>query len=213
MQFSEYGPFANVVAIACAITATFSVFLLKMLGKMTRWSWLTKDSPSFLVTAGARMLVVALMAATYVTINGSNYRLYLIPAIGFGVLGFVTVIRFDYLRKLYILAVPLLAKDGQQLQDAKGCRMFKNEVIGSEDQLKKSAKMDYKAAQKKTPGLSLPLFMSGYGNINNPEDLWDRTLLVKKSNTLTIMLMGIVLSAVMVLFLAALVIEAANRPT
>ncbi|MGA9313526.1 MAG: hypothetical protein WBV77_02735, partial [Solirubrobacteraceae bacterium] len=53
--------------------ATFSMLLLKMLGTVKRWTWLVGGSPPFVITAAARMLAVALMAVTYVTIGKSNY--------------------------------------------------------------------------------------------------------------------------------------------
>ncbi len=184
----EYGPFANVVAIAGALVATFSLLLLKMLGRMKHWTWLTSDSPTFLVTAGARMLVVALMAATYVTINSSNYDWFVLAAVLCGVLGFLTVVRFDHLRKLHVLKIPLVGNNGQQLYDAKGELRYENVVIGSEAELNSTAKKDFYAARKRTGGLSLIQFMSGYGTrkTNDPDALWDRGLLAEKSNTLTI---------------------------
>jgi hypothetical protein len=211
----EYGPFANVVVIAAALVATFSLLLLKMLGRMKHWTWLTSDSPTFLVTAGARMLVVALMAATYVTINGSNYRWFGLAAVICGVLGFLTVVRFDHLRKLHVLKIPLVGKNGQQLRDAKGKPRYENIVIGSEAELNSTAKEDFYAARQRTGGLSLTQFMSGYGaqKTNDPEALWDRGLLAEKSNTLTMTLMCVVLLAVMAVFLAAFVIEASGHPT
>jgi hypothetical protein len=210
----EYGPFANVVAIAAALIATFSLLLLKMLGRMKHWTWLTSDSPTFLVTAGARMLAVALMATTYVTINGSNYRWFGSAAVFFGVLGFLTIARFDHLRKLNVLKIPLVGENGQQLCDAEGELRYENVVIGSEAELNSTAKKDFRAARNRTGGLSLRQFMSGYGaqKIYDPEALWDPGLLAKKSNTLTIMLMCVVLLAVMTLFLAAFVIEV-SHPT
>ncbi len=35
MDIAQYGPFANVVAVALALVATFSVLLLKMLGRIS----------------------------------------------------------------------------------------------------------------------------------------------------------------------------------
>lgn len=214
MNASDYGPFVNVVAVAGALVVTFSALLLKMLGRTARWTWLASDSPSFLVTAGARMLAVTLMATTYVTINGANYRWFGLAAIICGVFGFLTIARFDHLRKLYILKIPLVTADGTQDLDAKGELMYESVVIGSEAELRPSAKEDFITARKEHGGLSLVQFMSGYGTrkVNDPEALWDRDLLAKKSNTLTMTLMFVILFAVMALFLAAFVIEAANHP-
>ena len=131
-----------------------------------------------------------------------------------GVLGFLTIARFDHLRKLHVLKIPLVGEDGQQLLDAKGEPRYENVVIGSEAELNSTAKKDFKAARKRTGGLSLRQFMSGYGanKVNDPEALWDPSLLAMKSNTLTMMLMCVVLLAVMAVFLAAFVIEASSHP-
>lgn len=214
MNASDYGPFVNIVAIAAALVVTFSTLLLKMLGKMTRWTFLLSDSPSFLVTAGARMLAVTLMATTYVTINDANYHWFGMVAVLCGVLGFFAVARFDYLRKLYILEIPLVGADGAQSLDAKGKPMHQSVVIGSEAELSPIAKNDFDAARQKRGGLSLAQFMSGYGTqkVNDPAALWDPELLAKKSNTLTMTLMCVVLFAVMAVFLAAFVIQAASHP-
>src|SRR3546814_3733382 len=74
MDLGQYGVFANIVAIACALVATFSVMLLKMLGSFKRWAWLVPETPPFLATAGARILAVAVMATTYISIDATNYR-------------------------------------------------------------------------------------------------------------------------------------------
>ena len=56
--------------------------------------------------------------------------------------------------------------------------------------------------------------MAGYGaqRVNDPGALWDSALLAKISNSLTTTLMGVVLCAVMTLFLAAFSIDAFGRP-
>lgn len=213
MQPSEYGLFANVVAIAGALVATFSVLLLKMLGRSKNWTWLISGSPPFLVTAGARILAVALMAATYVSIDHSNYRAFVAAAVVSGILGFVAVVLFDRLRKVNVLAIPLVGEQGQQLLDAKGQPRHENVVIGSEAELRPAVQDDLREARRLRGGLSIPQFMSGYGaqKVNDPEALWDRDLLARKSNVLTTTLMCVFLLAVLTLFLAAFVIDAAGR--
>jgi len=213
MDPSQYGPFANIVALAAALVATFSVLLLKMLGGIKRWTWLATDSPPFLVTAGARVLAVALMAATYVTINGSNYGWFGAAAVVSGVLGFVSVTRFDRLRKLYVVPVPLVGPTGDQLLDKRGDPLFKNVVVGSEDQLRPEAAAALKDARERRGGVSLRQFMSGYGSqaVNDPEALWERGLLAGIGNRLTTSLMYVVLLAVITVFLAAFVIEVASK--
>src|SRR5215468_7422048 len=103
IDLTRFGPFAAVVAIALALVATFSMLLLKMFGGVARWTWLASGAPSFLVTAGARILAVALMAVTYVTISKSNYPWFAAVAVVCGLLGFITIARFDRLRERHVM--------------------------------------------------------------------------------------------------------------
>ena len=103
MNLSQYGPFANIVGLAGALVATFSMLLLKMLGSVKRWTWLASGAPPFLVTAAARMLSVALMAVTYVTISKTNYGWFAAAAVLCGVLGFIAIVRFDCLRERHVV--------------------------------------------------------------------------------------------------------------
>lgn len=213
MNLSRFGPFANVVAVASALVATFSGLLLKMLGGVKRWTWLASGSPPFLVTAGARVIAVALMAVTYVTISQSNYGYFGAAAVVAGLLGFAAVVRFDRLRKLHVVPIPLVGSDGKPLVDKKKNPLEQNVVVGLESQLRDEAKAALAEARKKKGGLSVRQFMSGYGaqRVNDPEALWDSALLARTSNTLTTTLMGVILLAVMTLFLSAFVIDAAGR--
>jgi hypothetical protein len=213
MDASQYGPFVNVVALAGALVAVFGSLLLKMLGGVKRWTWLAADTPPFLVAAGARVLAVALMAVTYVTIDTSNYGWFGVAAVVSGVLGFLSVTRFDRLRKLHVAPVPLVGSNGSQLQDQHGAMLVKNVVIGSEEQLRPEAAAALKVARERG-GVSLGQFMSGYGlPVNDPEALWDRTVLAGTANKLTTSLMHVVLLAVMTVFLAAFVIEVGMKGT
>lgn len=210
---SGYGPFASVVAIASALVATFSVLLIKTLGRMNRWTWLAGDaSPPFLVTAGARVLCIALMAAAYVTIDDSNYKWFLLPALIGGAGAFVLIASFDRLRKVHVLTIPLVSRDGNQLRDRRGRPTYEAIVIGSEAEMQPTAKAALDTARTTYGGVSLAEFMSGYGanQVNDPEAIWDRALLAKISNRLTIRLMLIVLFVVTTLFLAALAINASR---
>lgn len=139
MDLGRYGPFANVVALASALVATFSILLLKMIGRVKRWTWLVSGTPSFLVTAAARMLAVALMAVTYVVISKSNYLWFGGAAILSGVLGFAAVARFDHLRRLHIRPIPLVGANGKPLMDKKHRVLEQNVVIGGEDNLRPNA--------------------------------------------------------------------------
>lgn len=212
MDMSEYGPFAGILAVAAALVAAFSLLLVKALGRMARWTWLIDDSPPFLVTAGARALAVALIALTYVFINKSNYPAFVIAAVIFGALTFWLIGRFDRLRKVHIFKVPVVQKDGVQAVDGKGNALFKNVVIGTEEEMNREAKAAFARARRDRGGLSVTDFMSGYGGsvTNNPGAIWTRRQLADISNRLTVTLMGVILCGVMALYLSASVIAVTN---
>jgi hypothetical protein len=184
-----------------------------MLGRVKKWTWLMSGTPSFLVTAAARMLAVALIAVTYVIIDKSTYLWFGGAAILAGILGFAAVVRFDRLRKLHIATVPLVGPDGKPITDKKHRALEQNVVIGLENDLRPEAKAALAEARKSKGGLSVRQFMSGYGaqRVNDPEALWDTALLVDINSRLTTTLMGIILLSVMTLFWAAFTIEAAGK--
>jgi hypothetical protein len=203
----KYGVFANVVGIASALIAAFSILLLKMIGRTRNWTWMAADQTSAIMTVGSRLLALGLMAMTYITINTSNYTWFGVGAVLCGVLGLYYLIRFDHMRKIYVVQVPLVGADGQQRKDKKRKLVFKNVVIGLESNMNPEAKEAFIEARKNIPGLSLVKFMSGYGTPNDPESIWDRSLLANLSNKLTMALIFIALFGVMVLFLASFTIE------
>jgi hypothetical protein len=213
VNLSQYGPFANVVALASALIATFSMLLLKMLGSVKRWTWLASGAPPFLVTAAARMFAVALMAVTYVTISKSNYGWFATAAVLCGVLGFVAVARFDRLRERHVVPIAMVGADGKPLLDRRKQVVQQNVVIGLESDLRDDVKVALADARKKKAGLSVRQFMSGFGpqRVNDPEALWDPALLADTRSSLTITLMCIVLLSVMALFLSAFTIAVFNR--
>ncbi len=208
----EYGPFANIAAIALALVALFSMLLLKTIGSVKKWTWLTDSSPSFLVTAGPRVLAIALMAVAYLTAEKSNQTWFVVVTVLCGVLCLVAVAYFDRQRRVHVLGIPLVGPDGKQLTDADGTPRTKNVVVGTEKDLAPAAKRALKAVRAGGAGVSLAKFMSGYGNpVNDPEALWDRGLLARIGSRLTLTLSGIVLFAVLALFLAALLVDVAQR--
>jgi len=213
LSATQYGPFTNVVGIASALVATFSLLLLKMLGNLKRWTWLASGTPPFVVTGAARMLCVALMAVTYVTISKANYGWFAAAAVLCGLLGFVAIARFDRLRERHVVQVPMVGADGTPLPDGRNRVVRQNVVIGLESDLREDARAALVEARKTQAGLSVREFMSGFGprRLNDPEALWDATLLANTRSTLTITLMFVVLLGVMALFLAAFTIEVFNR--
>ncbi len=213
MDMSQYGPFAAVIAIAAALVATFSLLLLKAIGRVARWTWLIDNSPPFLVTAGARALAVALIAMTFVLINRTNYLAFIVAAVVFGAFTFYLIVRFDRLRKVHIFQVPIVQTNGTQAVDDKGNALFKNIVIGAEEDIRTEVKTILAKARVKRPGLSVTDFMAGFGatGTNNPEALWRREQLANISNQMTMSLMGIILCGVMALYLSASVVEVTAR--
>lgn len=210
MDIGKYGPFATTIAISAALIAVFSVILLKSVGKVSQWTWLIHDTPSFMVTAGARAVVVALVAATFVFIDANNYRWFVGGAVIFGITAFILIGYFDRLRKQHLCEVPILNTDGTQAKTFWRTPKFEMLVIGSKDDMNSEAEKAYKRAS----GLSLCKFMSGFGRngVNDPAAIWDMKTLAKISNRMTMALMGILLCAVMALYLAATSIEVHQRP-
>lgn len=208
----RFGPFAVVVGVAFALIAVFTAFVPRMLGRLENWTYLASDSPTFLVRGGAQIAAIALIGVTFVFVDKSNYRWFLVPVLVAGVLGLIFVMRFDYLRKVYVVQIPLVGGDGQQLADAKGEPKSKNVVIGDEGNMLEAAKQALVQARVARPVLNIVDFMSGYGGkeVNRPDNLWERQLLAKISNRLTRLIMFIILAAVLALFWAALVVTVAT---
>ena len=184
----------------------FSLLLVKAIGKLTHWTWLIPDSPPFLVKAPAQALSVGLIVISLITIDEKNYLIFsglsMISAILMTSMGW----RFDLDRKTYVRRVPLTGKDGSQAQDRMRRLLYRTLVIGTEDTMYEHAKAAFYEARRKNGGLSLLDFMGGYGtpNVYNPEALWPREILAKISSRMTMLLIGIVLTGVMALYLAAL---------
>lgn len=213
IDLGRYGPFANVVAIASALVATFSMLILKAIGGAKRWTWLTAGTPSFLVTAAARVLAVAMIAVTYVTITKSNYLWFGLAAVVTGAFAFWAIVRFDRLRRLHVVGIPLVGSDGSQLQTRFRKRpRFENVVIGLERDMVPQAQTALAKARSERGGVSLTRFISGNGGaINDPGAVWDTTILADVSSKLTTTLVFVFLSSVMALFWAAFVVEVYTR--
>src|SRR3546814_2875032 len=90
-----------------------------------RWAWLGPETPPFLATAGARILAVAVMATTYISIDATNYRWFGLAAVILGVLGFVCIIFFDRTKRLHVVEILQVSANGSALldQDRKSTRL------------------------------------------------------------------------------------------
>jgi hypothetical protein len=209
MFMDKYGPFATTIAIAAALVAVFSLLLLKAVGRVSQWTWLIHDSPPFMVTVGARAVAVALIGVSFIFIDKSNYAWFAGAAVLFGILAFSLIIWFDRLRKTYLCKVPILNADGSQATSFWGKPKFEQLVIGDESNMNPAAA----AAYKRAGPVSLCQFMSGFGvnAVNNPAAIWTMATLAKISNRMTMSLMGILLCAVMALYLAASAVDVHQR--
>ena len=209
MDLSEYGPFATIIAITAALISSFSFILVNAFGRLYQWTWLIHDTPPFMVRACVKVLAIALIAITFLTIDKQNYIIFAIGSLLFGAAMIVFFFRFDKLRRLHIVRIPITGPNGNQVHNQQGKPQFNNLVIGTECTMFPDAAANLKQARMTNGGLSLTSFMSGYGTQfpNNPEALWSRELLVKISNRLTMYLIGMALCSVLVLFLGASSIE------
>ena len=214
MDLIEFKPFAAIIAIAAALSCSFSLLLAKAIGRLSQWTWLIHEAPPFMVRVGARAPAFALIAITFLTINKQNYLIFAIGAALFGTLIIFLISYFDRLRKLHVVRLPVTGNNGNQAQDHKGRPLFTNVVIGTESTMRTDAAAAFRVARLQNGGLSLIDFMSGYGTptTNNPEALWNREQLVDISNRMMMLVIGIVLSGVMALYLAASSIEVNTRP-
>jgi hypothetical protein len=112
-----------------------------------------------------------------------------------------------------VATIPQVSADGKPLLDRKKKAINQNVVVGTEAELREDARIALASARQKRPGLSVRQFMSGFApqRVNDPEALWDSSLLADVRSNMTIMLMYAVLLGVMALFLAAFTIEIFNR--
>jgi hypothetical protein len=211
MFTGKYGPFAEIITIAAALVAVFSLLLLKAVGKVSQWTWLIGDAPSFVVTAGARAVAIALIALSFIFIDKTNYGWFGVVAAAFAIVAALLIGRFNHLRMAHICKVPALNANGSQATTFFGSPKYEQLVIGDENNMTQAAAEAYKQARP----VSLCKFMSGYGRnrVNDPEAIWSKVTLARISNAMTMALMGILLCAVMALYLAASSIEVHLRPT
>ncbi|MCZ7660190.1 MAG: hypothetical protein M5U07_21170 [Xanthobacteraceae bacterium] len=200
----KYGPLTQTVALASILVTAFSALLLQAVGKISQWTFLVHDSPPFMVTAGVRALGIALIAFTFIVIDRSNYRWFAGGAVLLGVLMLALVARLDRLRKQYLCKVPDLNRDGSQARTWWGKEKFKMVVIGDSADMNSTAAAAYRQLT-----VSPCKFMSGYGGngVNDPAAIWPMEILARNSRRMTTLLMGIFLSAVLALYIAASAIE------
>lgn len=208
MEGNQYGPFEDIVAVAGALIATFSLFYEKMLGSVKRFPWLTGASTTLLVTGGAKVLTLVAMVIIYVTIDNDNWRYFAAGMVVIAVFCCLKSTHLDRLRQDHVVAVPKVGPDGSQLRDKRKKKLYTHLVIGSECELKPHAAQSLNNARKRDPSLTLVEFMAGFGTrtVNRPAALWEQRILAEHAHRLTRAFMYVVLSSVLTLFLASNVI-------
>ena len=207
MDPGQYGPFTNIVTIAAALVAVFSVLLLKTMGRMRRWTWLVDSSPPFIIKVPIQVLSIAFMAFVYITISKDNYFWYTAVALICAVAFVALIYQFDQKRRIHVLSIPEVAPNGSQLLDSKKEKVFRQVIIGTVETMNSQAKTAFSIAQQSGP-LTLVKFMSGYGSPpNDPEVLWDRVCLAKLGSKMSLYLMLIGILGVITLFLASIIID------
>ena len=209
----NYGPFATIISVAAALVAVFSVLLLKMIGPVGRWTAQIDSQPSFVVTAGIRALSIGMIATTFVVISKENYIVFLVGAVIYGLLTFFLIARFDKLRRVHVHNIPEIDANGQQKTTWWGKKVSISVIIGTENSMRADAKQALAEARVRRPGIGLKEFLAGFGStkVNDPQAVWSIETLADIGNKITLILMGIMISAVMALYWSASVVEIFQR--
>ena len=205
---TEFGPFANIMAIVAALVAVAGALVIRSLGPLGRWARLVDGTPTFVIAAGPRALTIALIAATYLWGQRLGGELFVGLAGVAATFTYVMIRRFDRLRRSNVVAIPVVGSSGEQARDERGKPQTRLVVIGPHDELTEEAARAYAEARKQRAELSLVEFMSGFGSPpNDPESLWPRDVLVQVQMSITGRLMQAVVAGSMTLFWAATAID------
>jgi hypothetical protein len=209
IDFSKFGPFANIAALVGILVALFAFLVPRAIGSLSNWTYLAGGTPSFLVGAAGRVISVVVIALSFVLINKTNALYFGGAAIVVAVAAAFFIVRFNRSRLLWTTGVTKVRANGQPLKDKKGKDVIETLVIGTESEMRDDAKKDYERARKAHGGISLARFMAGNGqSINDPGAIWPNEVLVDHQTALTTGLIYIVTFSVLALYLAALVLDA-----
>lgn len=208
MLFEKFGPFASVMLVACALFAVFSYLIIKTIGKTQNWTWLIGEKSDVLPRVGAQAGAVAIMALVFITISKENYMWFAGAAAITAAFFIFLLIRFNYLKTIHSVPIPLVGPDGNQLQDKKGELEFKYVLIGTEEDMKDDVKEVYASARKDFVGLSAAEFMAGFGGEpNKPDAIWPLKTLAAINSKLTLLLILIFLLAVLTVYIGASAVD------
>lgn len=214
MNLADYGPFAAAIAMAAALAASFGFLLTKAVGRHADWRWLSGDPPKVLLRTAAKAPVIALIAWTYATITADNANTFLIFAVVLGVGTAALAVYLQHLVHLHVVDVPVTGPDGKQALDSKHNPMSRRIFIGTERSMLDTARVDYREARAQRGALSIPQFLSGYGNPPyDPEAAWSRSTIAAVRIRMCMFALATVLAAVMSLYLAASSLVAIQVPS
>ena len=203
----QYGPFAAAIAIAGSLVVSFATLIFKMFGFTKKWALMSARASATVPMLGARVVGVVTIAFTYLRVSRDNGDEFLLLAAGLAVLAVIALVRFNGLREQHVLAVPVVARDGQQVRDGKGNLLSTPILIGREQDMQENAREQLAVTRRERGGLSLADFVAGYA-LYDPEAIWSREYLARLANKLMVHLMVVFFCAAVALFVAALVVAA-----
>ena len=204
MDFSVYGPFDTIIAMAAALAVSFGFLLTKAVGRLGDWIWLSGDPPTVLLRTAAKAPAIALIAWTYGTLDANNAYAFLLSAVVLGVLTAALAIYHQRLIHVHVVNVPVTGPGGQQAVDANGNPMFTPIFIGTEADMLNGPRQAFRKAKRQDASLSVVQFISGYGTPPyNPEAVWSRSTLAAVRTRLYVFALATVLAAIMTLYVAA----------
>jgi hypothetical protein len=204
IDVDKFGPFANTMAVATFLVATFAGLLFKAMGRISRWTWFVPTTSTFMILLPARVISWALIAVTYVLINPDNYIIFFGLAIVLAIVAFWQFFVFNRLRIIHVMEIPEVGNDGQPLV-INGKEIKRSIVIGTEKDMMPRIKKIFREACEQHRDLTIRKFLSGFGNaIYDPFNVWPAEVLARISNGLTAALVYTMFGAVMTLYLASL---------
>jgi hypothetical protein len=197
-----FGPLASTMLVVAALAAAWSVTLLKVFGRTSKWTWYVDNTPSQFVTTGPKVVAIVLMAGTFLLVNKANFQIFLGVALLFAIAAFSILMRLDRLRRIHVHVV-------KEAVAGVGGRVL---VIGTEENMLPAAEQAFASAKAKEPPLTLVEFMSGYGvtGLYNPEAIWPRSHLIGIAHHMAMLLTFAFLCGVVAVYVAASAITIAS---
>jgi hypothetical protein len=120
MDPSEYGPFGAIIAIVFALVALVNALVMRAVGGIDQWTLLTGYTPPFLVTTGPGAIAAVFIAASFFALTPGTRWVFVALALAAAVMTYLLVLRFERLRRLHVLEIPVIGPKGSQALNAKG---------------------------------------------------------------------------------------------